>query len=264
METALTVPARSGRRSGPGAGTRTMARMAKGRINAPMYFDPAAHPMSRPSRMARCGAGSCSNLISVAKEGRDEDILLEDAGMNDEERRRRGGRGRSQGRQSVQIEPRQREGGEHHDAAGECAENPGEFGQGWRVRRLHYKRRGLRQVDHEQRVIVVVPSGADASKLDDLVPRSAEWRVNQVERHHDRDHREQNAAKVAQGKRARIAIPAPLYRPRPDRLPTRFVQQWLLQSGRPSGLRTTRLGRKLRGPRLPSTGRLPIIATNET
>jgi len=70
METALTVPARSARRSGPGVGTRIMARMAKGRINAPIYFDPAAQPMSRPSRMARCGAGSCSNLISVASASR--------------------------------------------------------------------------------------------------------------------------------------------------------------------------------------------------
>jgi hypothetical protein len=62
--------------------------------------------------MARCGAGSRSNLVSAAsqhEEGRDENILFEDAGMHDEERRRRAGGRRRQGWPVGQHEPRQAE-----------------------------------------------------------------------------------------------------------------------------------------------------------
>ena len=79
--------------------------------------------------------------------------------------------------------------------------------------------------------------GADAAKLlSELVPgRSAERIVDQVKRHRDREYAgaaSRTAAKVAQDMRTRIAIPASRYCPRPDRLLTRFVQQWLLQSER--------------------------------
>src|SRR4029077_18241799 len=63
---AVMVPALSHLRSGPGVGTSRMAMTAKSRISTPIYFEPAASPTRRPSRTARCGAGSCSNLISAA------------------------------------------------------------------------------------------------------------------------------------------------------------------------------------------------------
>ena len=66
------------------------------------------------------------------EEGRDENILLEEAGMHGDERRHRGGRRGRQGWQVGQHEPCQAEGGEHEDAAGQSAEHPGKMRQGRR------------------------------------------------------------------------------------------------------------------------------------
>jgi hypothetical protein len=125
------------------------------------------------------------------EESRDENILLEQTGMHDEERRHRAGRRRCQGRQVGEHEPRKVEGGEHHDPAGQSAKHADEMGQGWLIGRLHHEGRALRQIDHEQGMVVGVASLADADKLDEFVPRHAERVVDQAERHHHRDRREQ-------------------------------------------------------------------------
>jgi hypothetical protein len=93
-----------------------------------------------------------------------------------------GGRHRRQGRHVGEHEPRKVEGGEHHDAAGQSAKHADQMGQGWLIGRLHHERRALRQIDHEQRMVVGVASLAHADKLDEFVPRHAERIVDQAER----------------------------------------------------------------------------------
>ncbi len=181
IEMPVTVAALSHRRSGPGVRTIRMAMMAKGRISVPIYFEPAASPTRRPSRMARCGAGSCSNLISAAsastRKAATKISSLKRRACTMKERRHRGGR-RRQGWQVGQHEPCQAEGGEHHDAAGQSAKHPDQLGQGGQIGRMHHECRGLRQIDHEQGMVVGVAPRADAAKLDEArpTPRRADSR----------------------------------------------------------------------------------------
>jgi len=100
METALTVPARSVRRSGPGVGARTMARVAKGQNQRADIFRsgraPDEHTEQDGAMRRRLLQQSDQGREREQEEGRDKDVLLEDAGMDDKERCRRRGRGRSQ------------------------------------------------------------------------------------------------------------------------------------------------------------------------
>jgi hypothetical protein len=68
-------------RGGPGVGTSTMATTVKDSVSAPMYFAPAARPMSTPRGTARRGVGARNNLINMASantdEGSEKVVLLE-------------------------------------------------------------------------------------------------------------------------------------------------------------------------------------------
>ena len=180
--------------------------------------------------MARCGAGSCSSLISAASASTRK-AATKISSLNRRACTTKSGAtalaaAAAKAGRSGEHEPRQVEGGEHHDAAGQSAKHADQMGQGWLIGRLHHECCALRQIDHQQGMVVGVASLGDADKLDDLVPRHAERVVDQAERHHHRDRREQkgNDGRPRHGRtrdgRPRHAGPH-VYPPLPSAAPAR-------------------------------------------
>jgi hypothetical protein len=161
--------------------------------------------------MARCGAGHCSNLISAAsvktRKRRDKSVLLEDSGMHGDERRHRRGCGGRQGWQVGQHEPCQTERPEDQQAAGQAGKDSSELRQRLPIGQLNDERGGLRQVDHDQRMVEAVAAGADGPELNEFIPGDAERVVHHAERRCDEDRSEQQGGDHGPGDASRHRLP---------------------------------------------------------
>ena len=128
--------------------------------------------------MARCGAGSCSSLISAASASTRK-AATKISSLNSRACTTKSGAtavaaaaakaGSSGSTSRARVECR-----EHRDAAGQSAKHTDQMGQGWLIGRLHHQCCALCQIDHEQSMVVGVASLGDADKLDEFVPRHAD------------------------------------------------------------------------------------------
>ena len=107
-----------------------------------------------------------------------ENVFLEDAGMNGDERhdsRRRLRRKRGKVRHDEPCEP---ERGEDQHAAGNGGTGATELDEGLQVWRLEREIRGLRDLDHQQRVVVKIMSRPHRIDLGPFVADGAERKVD--------------------------------------------------------------------------------------
>jgi hypothetical protein len=210
MAMPATVNALASRLGGPGVGISTMAATAKSSITAPIYFAPAARPMSTPRRTARRGAGACSNPINAASASTTSGARMKmracpvTSGVAAVTAAAKAARS---GSQSCELERR-----EDQKPAGQGAAEPSDFDHGLRILRLHDETGALRQLDHQEGMKIIGASCRDCLNLGVFIADSSERKIDRAERRSDRNYGKQESGQCGPSNtpmhdRARAADP---------------------------------------------------------